>query len=302
MNAVATVDLLEQPIDFGRHFIPETLTPLAHTAIWLRLEPCHRLRYNQLQALFFNEQIIFFETRVGTGIMQALLQEAWPDDFDDTLREFWEDELRHTSMFRALNCRCAPELYGAGDFHFIQVPRPWRAILQWTTRRPRLFALYIWLMLLQEERSLYYSAQFIRHRETLEPCFVATYRAHLVDEAGHVRWDQELLHRWWPRIRPQLRRLNARLLGWLVREFFSAPRRGQICVLDTLAREFPELEPQLPELKRQTLALTTDARYRRSIYSREVTPRSFALFDQWPEFRVLERAMPGYRYLGGLVA
>jgi len=74
MNAVATVDLLEQPIDFGRHFIPETLTPLAHTALWLRLEPRHRLRYNQLQALFFNEQIIFFETRVGTGIMQALLQ------------------------------------------------------------------------------------------------------------------------------------------------------------------------------------------------------------------------------------
>ena len=302
MNAVATVDLHEQPIDSGLPFIPETLTPLAHTAVWPRLESRHRLRYNQLQGLFFNEQIVFFETMVGTGIMQALLQEGWPDDFDATLREFWDDEVRHTGMFRALNRRCAADLYAAGDFHFIQVPRPWAAILEWTTRRPRLFALYIWLMLLQEERSLYYSAQFIRHKEMLEPHFVATYRAHLVDEAGHVRWDQELLHRWWPRIRPQLRRLNARLLGWLVREFFSAPRHGQICVLDTLAREFPELEPQLPELKRQTRALTADARYRRSMYSREVTPRSFALFDQWPEFRVLERAMPGYRYLGGLVA
>jgi hypothetical protein len=56
------------------------------------------------------------------------------------------------------------------------------------------------------------------------------------------------------------------------------------------------------ELEQQTRALTADARYRRSIYSREVTPRPFALFDQWPEFRVLESAMPGYRYLGGLVA
>src|SRR4051812_38688920 len=109
MNAVATVDLHEQPIDFGREFIPETLTPLAHTAAWQRLESHHRLRYNQLQALFFNEQIVFFETMVGTGTMQALLQEGWPDDFDQTLREFWDDEVRHTGMFRALNRRCAPE-------------------------------------------------------------------------------------------------------------------------------------------------------------------------------------------------
>jgi hypothetical protein len=290
------------PVDFGRQFIPEHLTPLAHTAVYRQLEPTHRLRYNQLQGLFFNEQIAFFETMIGTGLMQALLREEWPDEFKAKLEEFWSDELRHTRMFRDLNRRCSPVLYATGHAHFIRVAPAWMALLRWTTRHPRLFPVYLWLILLQEERSLYYSAQFIRCRAALEPHFVATHRAHLMDEASHVRCDQELLANWWPRTRPYLRRANARLLAWMVAEFFSAPKRGQLGVVDTLAMEFPELRDLLPELKRQMLALAADGHYQSSLYSRRITPRSFAHFDEWPEFRVLEHAMPGYRFSKGAAA
>ena len=283
-------------VDFGCHFIPESLTPLAHTPVYRQLEPRYRLRYNQLQALFFNEQIVFFETTIGTGIMQALLREPWPDEFSAQLQEFWTDELRHTEMFRDLNRRCAPALYGTDNSHFIRVAPAWMALLRWTIRHPRLFSLYLWLMLLQEERSLYYSAQFIRCKQALEPHFVAVYRAHLIDEVGHLRCDQELIDRWWPQMHPYLRKVNARLLAWMVAEFFSAPKRGQLAVIDTLATEFPELRNRVPELKRQLLSLGADERYQLSIYSRQITPRSFARFDQWPEFRILERTMSGYRF------
>jgi hypothetical protein len=124
------------------------------------------------------------------------------------------------------------------------------------------------------------------------------YRKHLIDEASHVRCDQDLLDRWWPNVPPHIRRVNAQLLAWIVGEFFSAPKRGQLSVIVTLAREFPELQPHVPTLMGQLLELAEDAEYRQSMYSREVTPRSFARFDQWPEFRVLEKAMPGYRFLG----
>jgi hypothetical protein len=299
VNAVADLESAGDPgIDFGRPFIPEELTPLAFTPAYRQLEPRQRLRYNQLQALFFNEQIVFFETLVGTGLMQGLLRERWPNDFSERLRQFWSDELRHTDMFRRLNRRCAPQLFGSHDSHFVRVAHTWMALLRWTTSRPRFFPLYLWVMLLQEERSLYYSAQYIRHKSTLEPQFVATYRAHLIDEAGHVRCDQDLLDRWWPQISAPVRRLNAKLLAWMVREFFSAPRRGQLGVLDTLAAEFPELQERVPEMKRQLLSLAADEHYQLSLYSRDITPRCFARFDEWPEFRVLERAMPGYRFLG----
>ena len=289
-------------VDFGRHFIPEVLTPLFFTPVYRELEVRHRLRYNQLQALYFNEQIVFFETLIGQGLMQGLLRAQWPADLRQKLEDLWEDERRHTEMFRQLNRTCAPVLYEHTDSCFIRVPHPWMALLRWTTRHPRAFPLYLWLMLLMEERSLYYSAQYIRAKETLEPHFVGAYRAHLVDEASHVRCDQELIDRWWPSLPRAVRAFNARLLAWMVSEFFSAPRRGQLSVVRRLVGECPELRPRLPEIERQLLALGSDDRYHSSIYSRDITPRCFAHFDAWPEFRALERVMPGYRSLGSQTA
>jgi hypothetical protein len=289
-------------VDFGRHFIPEVLTPLFFTPLYRELEARHRLRYNQLQALYFNEQIVFFETLIGQGLMQGLLRVEWPADLRDKLEHLWEDERRHTDMFRRLNRTSAPELYQRTDSCFIRVPRPWMSLLRSTTRHPRLFPLYLWLMLLMEERSLYYSGQYIRAKDALEPHFVGAYRAHLLDEASHVRCDQELIDRWWPSLPRTVRAFNARLLAWMVREFFSAPRRGQLSVIRRLVAECPELHPRLPEMRRQLLALGSDARYHFSIYSREITPRCFAYFDEWPEFRALERVMPGYRSLRSLAA
>lgn len=294
MNATAA-PVARNRVDFGRHFIPEVLTPLYFTPLYRELDARHRLRYNQLQGLYFNEQIVFFETLIGAGLIQGLMRADWPADFKTQLQALWDDEVRHTEMFRRLNRRCAPELYDNTDSCFIRVPRPWMALLRSTTRHPRFFPLYLWLMLLMEERSLYYSGQFIRSKETLEPNFVAAYRAHLLDEASHVRCDQELLDRWWPDMPRAVRRFNARLFAWMVKEFFSAPRRGQMSVVHRLISEFPELQPRRAEIERQLLALAADDRYHISIYSRDITPRCFARFDQWPELRVLERVMPGYR-------
>src|SRR6185295_2280360 len=112
------------------------------------------------------------------------LREPWHEGFAARLESFWADEVRHSDMFRRLNRRAAPELYAGGDFHFIRVPRALVAVLRAATRRPRLFPLFLWLMLLQEERSLHYSGEYLRRRAEMEPAFLGAYRAHLVDEAG----------------------------------------------------------------------------------------------------------------------
>jgi hypothetical protein len=296
MSSTAAVCLpWPDQLDRSRCFIPEHLTPLSYTPIYRELDPHHRLRYNQLQAMCFNEQIIFFETEIGTGVMKALLRETWPAGFAGKLRQFWEDEVRHSAMFRDLNQAGAPQLYGAGDFHFIRIARPAMALLRWTTGNPRLFPMFIWMVLLQEERSLYYSSEYLRHADDVEPRFVATNRAHMIDEAGHVRCDLELLDQLWPQIGPQLRRINARLLGWMVREFVSGPKRGQLQVIHALLAEFPELRGHEARIKQQLLALDDDPEYQLTLYSRKIAPRSFGRFDKWPEFHVLESAMPGYR-------
>jgi len=296
MNTVAAASpSRDLAVDFRKKFVPEELTPLFYVPWYRWLAADQRLRYNQLQSLYLNEQILFFETMVGRGVMDALLRRPWPDGFGEELQQFWDEERRHSEMFRQLNQRCAPRLYATGDFHFVQAPRRWLAALDWAAHRTAVFPLFLWLMLLQEERSLFYSKEFLRQEDGIEAHFVETHRRHLADEVGHVRWDEQLLDLLWPHANWALRKVNAGLLSWMVAEFFSAPKRGQWRVVQELAREFPELREHLPELREQLLALREDESYQLSLYSREITPRSFARFDRLPEFRVMQRAIPGYR-------
>lgn len=280
----------------GKPFIPADLTPLYHASIYRELKESESLRYNQLHALYFNEQIMFFETALGRPVLTALLRERWPDRLADGLRQFLDEELRHTEMFRQLNRRCAPHLYGERDHCFVEVPAFWTAAMRWAVSHPLSLPLFLWLMLLQEERSLYYSRAYLRHPSPLDPAFVEAHRLHLADEAKHVRWDEELLDALWLRAHPLLRTLNARLFAWMLEEFFGAPKRAQLRVLDELARELPELRGRLPEMRRQVLALSRDEAYRETLYSREIVPRTFARFDECPEFRTL--SLCGYQPKG----
>jgi len=123
--------------------------------------------------------------------------------------------------------------------------------------------------------------------------FVEAHRRHLADEAKHVQWDEELLDALWRRAHPLLRGLNAKLFAWMLEEFFGAPKRAQLRVLDELVRELPELRGRLPEMRSQVLALSRDEAYRKTLYSREIVPRTFARFDDCPEFRAL--SLCGYQ-------
>jgi hypothetical protein len=294
MSAIARACLLENAaLDHRKRFIPEEFTPLYYTPSYRALTDEQRLRYNQLQALYFNEQIIFFEAAIGRRVLEALLRDSLPPQLTNGLRQFLEEEQQHTEMFRRLNQHCAPQFYGAGHFYFIQPPRAWMAALSWATEHPRFFPMFLWLMLLQEERSLFYSRRVIAQRKELEPHFVKTHRTHLADEVGHVRWDEELIEALWQRANPYVRKVNAQLFGWMLGEFFNAPKRAQFRVVHELAREFPQLLELQPEMKRQLLALSKDGAFQMSLYSREIVPRAFARFDESPEFQSLK--LIGYR-------
>jgi hypothetical protein len=281
-------------VDFGRQFIPEQFTPLYHTGAYASLTAEQRRRYNQLYALYFNEQIIFFETALSESVLLPLASSGVRTPLAAALREFMEEEQRHTRMFRALNRATAPALYVFSDFHFIQVPPRYARMLAWVARRVRYFPMIIWLMLLQEERSIFYSRTIVQRRDELEPTFVNVHRAHLKDEVGHVGWDEELLDELWEACSPVLRRINAELFRWMVGEFFNTPKRGGLRVVSHFAREFPELTPRLPELRAAVLDLARSPAYHRSLYSREMVPRTFARFDRFPEFCSLSRTLYGY--------
>src|SRR3954467_11462286 len=61
-------------IDTTRLFIAEEFTPLFHTPEYGDLADAVRLRYNQLHALYFNEQVAFFEQEMLSPALLALLR------------------------------------------------------------------------------------------------------------------------------------------------------------------------------------------------------------------------------------
>lgn len=91
------------------------------------------------------------------------------------------------------------------------------------------------------------------------------------------------------------RKLQAHLFGHLMAEFFTVPKRSAIAVLNALLAEFPDLAPIAPQLRHELSELKHSTAYHASLYSREVTPKAFALFDSLPEFADIGKHLPAYQ-------
>ncbi|MGH9660767.1 MAG: diiron oxygenase [Bryobacteraceae bacterium] len=270
---------LAPPIDRTCLFLPEHLTHLYYAPVYRRLTAAQRLRYNQLFACYFNEQTIFFETRLVRYLAR----------FAPTLAG---DERRHAAMYQALNERAEPDLYRRRTFYFISTPPAASAALDAATRLPRLFPLFAWLILLQEERALFYAREIVARRDRLEPQFVEVNRRHMEDEEHHVTAGLALIDEVWEDTPALVRRLNARLFAWLVGEFFNAPKRAGIAVARRLAEEFADLD--LPLLAAELRSLSASRAFHEAQYSRRIVPRTFARLDRCPEFDGLGRVLWGY--------
>ena len=273
--------------------MPEQLTPLYYTPIYKSLTEFQRLRYNQLTGLYFNEQIIFFEKTLAQNVIGHFLSEPISDQLKKQLRQFIFEESRHSEMFRRLNRCCNPEIYGNQDFYFIEMPGLMSGFVNFVSKKPHWFPLFLWFVLLQEERSLFFGRTFLKSSDT-EPHFREVQRIHLMDEVEHIRWDKELLKWIWPRTSSILRKLNVHLLIWMVNEYFSTPKRAAVMVVRELVNEFPALRSQFPEIRFQLLELRNNLSFRRSLYSSDNVPDTFKLFRAWPEFDIIVNAIPGY--------
>ena len=277
-----------QEIDFSRPFFPVHLTPLAYAPSWHLLDKCHQLRYSQLYALYLNEQTAFFEELLATNLLPALYHrpDRIGEDLAADLRIFEIEERRHSRWFRELNHRVDPSRFRLEEGHYVFIPTGtgMRAVSTWFARRPFLFPWWIPLMLLQEERSISVAQECLRMKNQLEPSFYKVHRKHLADEIDHVRWDLKLIERVWLPMPMWKRRLHARIFGMMIGEFFTAPKRAGKAVLQALIDEFPDLKSDSIKLHHELCALATSRAYHASLYSREITPRGFALFDELPEF------------------
>lgn len=264
-------------VEQDRFFMPESLTPLFHTQLYPSLAVEVRRRYNQLHALYVNEQIAYFELSFAPFIEAV----AWGrPELSQDLKAFVNEERRHSRMFARLNLAAAPEYYEAGSHRFVNrsyfLERAARFLMSW----PRCFPVFLWLILLQEERALRYSREFARCPE-LDPYFQKVYGSHLEDEAQHLELDQRLLPILWEPLPYFYRQGQARLLRWLISEFLWVPKRSAPRVLEALALEFPELSEA--RLKLALAELAHRPEYLATLYPPTDHPLTYELLGRYPE-------------------
>lgn len=272
----------------SKYYVPEELTPLFFTPCYALLTDEQRLSYNRLHGLYFLEQIIFFEQCQGRPGLCWLIRHAPTEELRREAADFLAEEDEHSAWFRELLREAEPETYARTDFHRITAP----AWVQWLTRKLGVgiswLPVLLWLQLMAEERALHFGRCYVRHAGQIEPRFLEVQRRHLADEPGHIRRDVLFIEWLWPATPVWLRRVNAWLLEWTLREFFLLPKRsGKRVVMEWLSRH-PELDPKRSEILTDWQLLGSSSVYMRSLYPRTALPKTAELASRWPELKFME--------------
>jgi hypothetical protein len=269
-------------------YVPECLTPLAFTTVYPTLTAAHRLRYNQLHGLYFLEQVIFFEQIMGRPTLAWLATHSPTPALRSEAEQFIAEEDEHSSWFRGLLREIEPAHYASRDFRLLGISSTTRSLMNLPGRAVRFFPALLWMQLIFEERALQFGRAFVASGTALDPRFLAVHRQHLADEPAHIRRDILFLEWLWPATPQWLRRINARLLLWLLREFFLLPKRSGWRVIEAWLEEFPELQKRRGEIRQAMKELEKNDLYLRKLYPRASFPKTRQLAARWPELAGLE--------------
>ena len=271
----------------GNFYIPEELTALYYAPIYNTLSLDQRTRYNQLFGLFLNEFVLLCELHFSKAYLSLLKAPHLSEARKAEIRRFLQDEERHTRLFTSLNQEAAPELYVDSGFYFIELPWLLHIVAGGMMRFPKLFPFFFVLVYLQEEKLLYYAERYAACAENVDARFLAAHATHLEDEKGHIGLDLSVVAELWQRASQPVKRLNGWLLQTIFREFFTAPKRSGMRILERLIAEFPELTQQREELRTQLSAAGMSQGFLDQMYSEHSVPGSLRFFDTHPELRSL---------------
>ncbi|HSI61955.1 MAG TPA: diiron oxygenase [Candidatus Saccharimonadia bacterium] len=269
-------------------FVPESLTPLAFTTVYPTLTATQRRRYNQLHGLYFLEQLVFFEQIMGRPTLAWLATHSPTPALRSEAEHFIAEEDEHSSWFRGLLREIEPVHYASRDFRLLQISSTARSLMKLPGRAVRFFPALLWMQLIFEERALQFGRAFVASGTALDPRLLAVHRKHLADEPAHIRRDILFLEWLWPATPAWLRRINARLLLWLLREFFLLPKRSGWRVVRTWLEEFPELQKRRDEIQQAMTDLEKNEAYLRTLYPKASFPKTRQLAARWPELAGLD--------------
>ncbi|MFZ0122054.1 MAG: diiron oxygenase [Pseudonocardiaceae bacterium] len=202
----------DAPLAPDRYFIDPRRSSLYGTALWDRMSEQQRIDLTKHELASFYSMGIWFETI----LMQMLVRHVYDRPKGSAhARYAWTeiaDECRHSVMFSRSAEKFGGEQYGP-DWLVHQLGR----LLKTTSNGTLTFggAIYVEEILDAVQREQMTD-------ESLQPMVQKVSWIHVVEEARHIRYAREEIHRQWPRLGPLGRAYSRFILALVV--YFSTTR------------------------------------------------------------------------------
>ena len=304
----STFTLEELPWDKGvdrtKQFGPDSMLHLTYCPSYAQLNPEEKLYYNQVHSMGICEEFtVLEELQFVRGLGHLLTSSTFKMDaaMREAIHTFIEEEKKHSAMFKRLLVAAAPEVYQSVEqaeqnFRICALSPMDRRAVYFVLDRPEFFMGWVWSALLFEEKTL----EFYRKYNTcpdsanVDPLFHAVHKYHAMDEIRHVHLDHHFVDMLWEPASRFKRWWNAQLVVMGLRSFVY-PKRTAKRAIQLLVQKFPRLASLEPVLQAEMRAVSKNPVWHEAFYSRKTMPRTFALFDRFPELAGLSGVFQCYR-------
>ena len=146
------------------------------------------------------------------------------------------------------------------------------------------FPVVFWLAIAIEDKSLEVSRRCMKLGvENLERRFVDVYRAHFVEENGHITTDSRVLEFFHKSLSTRKRHRVAGWFKYFLNTFMFTPGNAAKKTVVELINEFEDLKPLRSKMLSELASLKHCQEFRDMMYSRKSTPNLYRLFDLYPE-------------------
>lgn len=288
-------------VDASKLWSPERMSHLYHCDVYHEvLTGEERRYYNQVYSAGICEQFVFLEEWLLVKGLRSLLGHPTLK-IDPDLREamgiFIDEEIKHGEMFGRLLQRSFPEVYGRERWSVYKLSRAEFALLEISLRQPTFFIWWIWVAVFFEEKTLDFYRKYAQEDEgrTLDPLYREVHRYHAMDEARHFQLDHHFLSHFWDPAPWWKKAVNLIIFHRVMRSF-AHPRRTVRHAVERLVERFPRLEVHRERLLAEILAVSKRDSWQEATYSRKTLPRTFALFDRYPDVAAkMVEVFPQYR-------
>lgn len=294
----------DRGVDRTRFFGPESMLHLTYCPSYQKLLPEERLYYNQIHSMGICEEFtVLEELQFVRGLGHLLTSKTFPADaaLTEAIHTFIEEEKKHSAMFKRLLHLAAPDVYkdpatAERDFRICVLSKLDRTAVNFFLDRPETFIGWVWSALLFEEKTLEFHRKYSTagDADSVDPLFRAVHKYHAMDEIRHVHLDHHFVEMLWERAPRWKRWINAKLVVAGLKSFVY-PKRTARRALDLLVARFPRLEPMRQTLYDEMRAVSANPVWHEAFYSRKTMPRTFALFDRYPELAGLSNVFQCYQ-------